>query len=249
MKLRHCLLAVVLLAAIAQSWAQEKSVRIATFEGVPWATEAIKAIVVEAYRRSGHTVVFSTEMPLARASLELAAGRYDAALAAFADASALLPNMRRITPALGALDYAAYSLKPVDAHLVKDWATLRASSLSIAGRHGLNAIDRRLGPDRYTKVTSDAALLRMLALCRVDVVIAAAGSLAWASAGDTGDLGPINAALKKLGTLERMALYHYVDARRAELVPLIGATLEQMEKDGTIAMLWQTHASPPKHPG
>lgn len=244
-KLACRLLGIALLVTGITAWGQDKLVNIATYEGAPWGTEAVKTIVAEAYRRIGYSVHFDIEKPLARVGLDAQAGRHDAMLVGFAPAGERFPNLRRVEPPVGSIEFAVYSLKPVDPALAKDWQALQRSSLTIAGRHGINVLDQRLGEGRYTKVTSDAALLRMLAADRIDVLVAAAGSFDWASARDPRDLARVNAALIKLGTLERLPTYHYVDARRADLVPALSGVLEQMEKDGTMAKLWRAKAGPP----
>lgn len=243
--LRHatvclCLLASANLRAELQTM---PVVRIAVQEGTPYASQPIKAVVAEAYRRINHKAEFSPDLPLARAAVAVDSGDYDGALAGSAGAQAKYPNVVAGTVPVLWLDYEVLGISEKPESSLNSWAELKKSSLSIAGRLNYILLNNRLGERRYTHVTSEKSVLLMLQAGRVDVAVMSHQAYAWVLA-EHPELANSAAKIRRLATLERAPLFHYVHAKNAHLLPALDKALQEMERDGTMARLWRLSATP-----
>lgn len=212
-------------------------IRIASTEGLPYLTEPMKAVVLEAYRRIGVQVEIVPDIPIARVAVGTNSGTYDAALAGSANVGIHYPDVLRTSEPVYWIEYGTFAIKNLPSEKVKDWTALKASSLRIGARQGHHLLQTRLGEHGFYGVTTDDSLVRMLFADRIDVVVGAVNGLRWQRIHAASDIADQISKVRQLSTLERVPMYHFINKKNADLVPRIDEALRKMESDGTLARL------------
>jgi polar amino acid transport system substrate-binding protein len=239
--LRYLVLVLAWLMLAGSNYAQsepQQVIRIAAQEGLPYLTEPVKAVVIEAYRRIGVRVEIVPNIPLARVAVDTNSGVYDAALAGNASAGDRYPNVLRTTEPVYWVEYGTFAIKSLSSEQVKDWAALKASSLRIGGRQGHHLLQSRLGVKGFYGVSTDDSLVRMLLADRIDIAIVAVDSLSWEILHVPSDLADQISKVRQISLLERVPMYHFINKRYAALIPRFDEALKKMESDGTLARLF-----------
>lgn len=214
-----------------------QTIRIASQEGVPYLTEPIQRVLIEAYRRIGIKAEIVPNVPITRAAVDTNSGFYDAALAGNANAGDKQPNTLHTKEPVYWVEYGTFAIKTVPPDQVSNWAALKASSLRIGGRQGHLLLTLRLGERGFYGVASDDSLLRMLLADRIDIMLGTTNSLTWEMANGPADLAEQISKVRQVSTLERVPMYHYLNKKHADLVPRLDEALRKMESDGTMAKL------------
>jgi len=192
----------------------------------------VQDALAETYRRIGLGVSFRT-LPSAR-SIDMAnAGETDAEAARTEYIAHDFPNLVRIPEPFLTVAYSALSLGPPPAG--SSWPDLRDHSVCVV--LGNKMIERRTQDMNPKYAHTVEAGLRMLMAGRCEVLVAS--QFVWLII-DRLRLGRFCQG----PPIEEFTLYHYVNRRHQDLVPRLTATMQEMNRDGTIQRLLAASVAP-----
>jgi polar amino acid transport system substrate-binding protein len=141
---------------------------------------------------------------------------------------------------LGTLDYVPYAWKSPGLN-ASSWDELAKSQLRVGIKVGDKLTEQKLGSSIATKATSFEALFQMLALDRIDIVIAPQGELQRIIPKLSLEMRDKLRGVMALAPLSSVPLYHYLHRRNQALMDPLNQVLQQMTADGTIEKTWTHH--------
>lgn len=191
-------------------------------------------LYTEALGRMGIGFEF-LEVPPTRATALSSAGLVDGELGRTFEFDQLYPMLVRVEEPNAEVLFSAFSLKPLPP--LDGWAALRATSLTIGHRQGIQEVERELADPAYrgrtTSVSNIASAFRMLQRGRVDIYIEVENAVeeflirGEAQREDLADLRPI-----RIGVMLRTTGHAYLHERHRALAPELAAVLRAMKAEG-----------------
>lgn len=185
-------------------------------------------IVVELYRRIGYQV-YESKLPARRSLRESDSGESDGEVMRAADLATRFPDLIRVPEPLIEHDIVAFTAGH-PALLAHGWADL--SGHSICARMGILLVEDKLSTLNDVRVTlaeESEQVFRMLKAGRCEYAVLPRA--AWIEAQEAGIKGLAEAS----PVLTHFTAYHFVNRRRAMLVPSLAAVLRQLRAEGFIA--------------
>ena len=203
-----------------------KEFRIGHIGDAFYANELGRELITEAYRRLGHSIRLE-KLPPERALAMLNQGELDGDLVrSRSSLESSFPNVARIRFPVVEDEFAAFGIGHV---LTPDgWASLKPYRL-VSGR--IRALLDRQGELNITFVSKAEQGFEMLRAGRADLVILTRGNICQAMRAGIPGL-----QIQEPG-IETVRFYHYVNKRHAELALQIESTLQDMQRDGTLARM------------
>lgn len=190
------------------------------------AREMAESVSREAFRRLGHTLSFKP-LPLERALIEANKGIVDGDLMRTTQGLAQYPELQPVSVAVARDDFVAFGigqqLSPAGWSSLKGWR--------LASIRGIKMVES-LGPGyQVDYLSSPTQLFSFIAAGRADLAILTRGS---ACLPQKMGLTQIQIQEPALGNL---SFYLHLHRQHAELLPRLEATLQTMERDGTLARI------------
>lgn len=185
-------------------------------------------IVTEMYRRIGYQVRES-HLPTRRSLRESDSGDSDGEAMRAAELEKRFPDLIRIPEPLIEHDIVAFTAGH-PALLARGWDDLAGHT--ICARMGILLVEDKLSTLSGVRVTlaeEAAQVFRMLKAGRCDYAVLPRS--AWIEAQEAGIVGLAEAS----PVLTHFVAYHYVNRRRAMLVPSLAAVLRQLRAEGFVA--------------
>lgn len=191
-------------------------------------SEASMGIITELYRRIGYQVQES-KLPARRSLRESDAGESDGEVIRAFELEKHFPNLIRVPEPLLEHDIVAFTAGH-PALLAHGWDDLAGHS--VCARMGLLLVEEKLATLPRVRVTlaeESAQVFRMLKAGRCEYAILPRA--AWIEAREAG----IGGLAEATPVLIHFTTYHFVNRRRAMLVPSLAAVLRQLRAEGYIA--------------
>lgn len=187
----------------------------------------------ELYQRLDLPIEIKT-MPVARLSVELAAGRLDGELARPLDFADTQPGLVRIAEPIMTIRIGFWSFRPQP--MIYSLEQLAEAGLSVSYTRGVVECERMLQsalpPKLVTSVTTSVMALRMLSHGRNDVHCGIDASVL--SDASSFELPSLPQLIKLFSAGEEIPLYFYLQRRHAKLGPRIEAELKKMRSEGVL---------------
>lgn len=213
-----------LLAALAPLPARAQEMTIAMIDQGQFMEQVTRAVLTEAYAKIDVPVRFK-EVPAARALAESSSGVTDGELHRIAGLSARFPKLIQVNVPVNWFDTVVVTRKV--RFTPNGWKSLRP--YRIGYHYGIQAFERGTHGMKVDPAPTNELVLRKLQRGRTDIALMTdveARELI-ARLGD--------AQLQVLSPpIARIALYHYVHKKHAQMVPRLEAALRTMDADGSI---------------
>lgn len=191
------------------------------------ALDMAQQVASEAYRRLGHSLLI-LPMPLERALVEANAGAIDGDLMRTSPGLPDYPGLIPLRIPLAQDDFVAYGRGQF--MRLSDAASLRPFRLgTVRGIKELDSLEAQ-GYQMLYATDGDQGF-RQLDAGRIDLLLLTRGS-----ACRPAQLG-LPAIQMQAGSLARVNFYHHLHKQHAELIRQLDATLQQMQKDGSLQRL------------
>jgi polar amino acid transport system substrate-binding protein len=196
-------------------------------------------VIVELYRRA--KIPISIEFrPFTRSVFEVDAGEKDGELGRFEQVEDSFKRILRVPIPIMTLEYRPLAIAKHTASLAS-WETLRQSGLRIGARQGVYILESKLGSAITDRTSSYDSLFKMLLANRIDIAMVPDGALdEYVERAPEAEKAALQ-KLHKLPSLGFQPMYHYLNERHADLVPLLTRELQGMKKDGTLGRIWKSH--------
>ena len=222
------LVGLTLLTVCSAARAAEQQAVTLNFPSHDALSEAGGTIVAELYRRIGYQVRES-RLPARRSLRESDSGDSDGEVMRAADLESRFPDLIRVPEPLIEHDIVAFTAGH-PALLARGWDDLRGHG--ICARMGILLVEDKLSAVPGVRVTlaeESEQVFRMLKAGRCDYAVLPRA--AWVEAQQAGITGLAEAS----PVLSHFTAYHFVNRRRAMLVPSLAAVLRQLRAEGFIA--------------
>lgn len=192
----------------------------------PERTGMLDRILLEAFRRVGQPVRFSTT-PSERGLINANSGLADGDANRIAGLSKAYPNLVQVPEPNLSYEFTAFANKPLP---LKGWESLRG--LRVGYLTGWKIFEENVQEANVTKVDTPQQLFTLLAMDRVDVAL-------FDRLGGLHYLRELK--LPEVKALEpplaRRDMYLYLNAAHAVLAPRLAAALKSMKADGSYAAI------------
>ncbi len=213
-----------MLAALAPLPSRAQEMTIAMIDQGQFMEQVTRAVLTEAYAKIDVPVRFK-EVPAARALAESSSGVTDGELHRIANLSVRFPTLVQVNVPVNWFDTVVVTRKV--RFTPNGWKSLRP--YRIGYHYGIQAFEHATEGMKVDTAPTNELVLRKLQRGRTDIALMTdveARELI-ARLGD--------AQLRVLSPpIARIALYHYVHKKHAQLVPQLEAALRSMEADGSI---------------
>ncbi len=206
----------------------------------------VEAIYREVFKQLGMDIKI-VPLPTKRASALLNNGEFDGEVHRSIHYSTDHPNLVRARLPHFAASFAAYGLHP-QLRLERGWDSFNASQLKVDTMLGSVTATRELGQrlpaEHLSELTTIEQGLMKLVAGRTDVLVALDQTV-----------DPVlelpkyaHSGITKLGVMEKVDGYLYLQKKHAALLPKVGQIIERMQKEGRIDLLgvearlqWKAH--------
>lgn len=235
-----CALCATFVFGVAQAQPKVPTVlRLAVMEGVPVVTDVQRPVIIELYRRANIPIVFEF-LPFARSILEVDHGKMDGELGRFEQVEQIFKRIRRVPVPVVMIEYRPLVINDRYSKITS-WESLKQSKLRIGVRNGATLLESKLGDAITDRLNTYESIYKMLLADRIDIAIVPGGTLEEYLERAPEEERASLQKIQKLPSLGSQAMYHYLNERHADLIPLLTRELQGMEKDGTLGKIWRLH--------